>query len=762
MFNVYLFLYVFTIVATVVIGFIVYKNNPKSWVNRSYALITISILFWVVSVFLADVLRIYEYSFFFTKLAIIGPSWIPLFYLLFVNFFLDPTKKFPKYLYILSVPSILLTLFSFTNYNVKSISLETWGTDFKPGILYYFLLTLFIIYIGYATFVLIRHFFKTKGLKKFQIVYVLFGGVVAIIFGIFLNLVFPFLGFGMSSVYGPLSALIFLSSTAYAIIRYRLMDIRVIIRRSAVFAVLVAIITSIYALIAYVLSTIFQDLIGTSSVLLNGIVTAVLVAIGFEPLKKWLSNVTDKFLFKAEYDPQQLLSELGLEVISITDFKSILKTVSNKLLEAFKLDGLSIYLLDKEQNNFYLAFNKGGKHKPLKELGANELLKFYQFFKNKGEQIIIRDEVARAVEVFSEKSLKEVFLNMLKLMDRYNVGSVVILTIKGQPIGFIALGEKKSGDAYSTQDLHVLEIVANQLSVVIENARLYDEQRKFAQVLQKTVDEKTKELQVANKELLRLDKAKSEFISIASHQLRTPLTVIRGYLSMLGEGDFGQVPKSIEPPLDRVSKSANRLILLIEDLLNISRLESGRMEFKFEKTDFVEMVRDVVDELKLHAKNKGLKLEYIETEKDLPKLKIDRLKMREVIMNFIDNAIKYTDKGFVKVYLDRPDHKVMFCVEDSGRGMDKDDLSRLFKKFSRAKGASLKHTEGTGLGLFITKKIVEVHGGRVWAESPGPGKGSKFCFELDFKKLDKLKDIKGAGKPMALKKDLIGEMKNNK
>jgi len=237
-------------------------------------------------------------------------------------------------------------------------------------------------------------------------------------------------------------------------------------------------------------------------------------------------------------------------------------------------------------------------------------------------------------------------------------------------------------------------------------------------------------LEQANARLKELDKAKSDFISIASHQLRTPLTAIKGYLSMIKDGDFGPVAIKLRDPIDKVFQSADRLINLVEDLLNISRIESGRMEYNFRKDNLDTMVKSVVDELRPNADKKHLKLEYLPPATAVPKVRMDTDKLRQVVMNFIDNSIKYTDKGFVRVSLAVQVGAVRFTVEDSGMGIDKKDLGQLFQKFTRGRGTSIIHTEGTGLGLYVARKIIEAHGGRAWAESEGAGKGSRFIFEL--------------------------------
>ena len=254
--------------------------------------------------------------------------------------------------------------------------------------------------------------------------------------------------------------------------------------------------------------------------------------------------------------------------------------------------------------------------------------------------------------------------------------------------------------------------------------------------LQKLSDQ----LAIANSKLRQLDKAKSEFISIASHQLRTPLTAIKGFVSLLLEGTYGQVPETQKGALEKVYISNERLVQLVEDLLNISRIESGRMEFDFQEGQIEDLVTEAVNTLDLSAKAKGLYLEWKKPAQLAPKTKIDITKIKEVISNMIDNAIKYTQKGGVTVRMENGaffDHTTMerkhvlrVIVSDTGIGMEKEDIENIFDKFVRGKEISHYHTDGTGLGMFIAKKVTEAHQGKIWAESSGKGKGSRFILEL--------------------------------
>jgi signal transduction histidine kinase len=238
------------------------------------------------------------------------------------------------------------------------------------------------------------------------------------------------------------------------------------------------------------------------------------------------------------------------------------------------------------------------------------------------------------------------------------------------------------------------------------------------------------QLAVANDKLRQLDKAKSEFISIASHQLRTPLTSIKGFSSLLLEGTYGAVPESQRPAVEKIYISNERLIQLVEDMLNISRIEAGRMEFDFQEAAIEDIADEAVKTLELTAKNKNLYLQWEKPAQPLPKLKLDITKIKEVISNMMDNAIKYTQKGGVTVRIEPGDKWVRVVVSDTGIGMDKEEIGMIFEKFQRGKQVSHYHTDGTGLGMYIGKKIVAEHKGHIWAESDGKGKGSRFILEL--------------------------------
>ncbi len=252
--------------------------------------------------------------------------------------------------------------------------------------------------------------------------------------------------------------------------------------------------------------------------------------------------------------------------------------------------------------------------------------------------------------------------------------------------------------------------------------------------LEDRVEQRTKALKKAYQELKVLDEAKTEFISIASHQLRTPLGAMRGYLSMLIQGDFGKLPPKAEEAAQEVYQASLRLLKLSNDLLNVSRIESGKCGLNYEEVDVGQFISSIVEELRVEFDGKKLDLE-IKIGKGVKSAEFDSEKLRQVFLNIMDNALKYTEKGKVTVEAENSSADCLLIkVKDTGAGLDKDDINKLFRSFARGRAGSSLHSAGTGLGLYVAHKFVEQHKGRLWAESLGRDKGSTFFVELPLKK----------------------------
>jgi signal transduction histidine kinase len=281
------------------------------------------------------------------------------------------------------------------------------------------------------------------------------------------------------------------------------------------------------------------------------------------------------------------------------------------------------------------------------------------------------------------------------------------------------------GDILLNSFIFVLVIIFGLLLVGSVNKEVKTRER---------IEKLATDLQKANDRLTELDRQKSEFVSFATHQLRAPLTAMKGYASLILEGDLGVLSKELRDAVSRIFESSKTLASIVDDYLNLTRIELGSMKYAFETIDLKELVEDVIGEIKPNIEKTGLKFSFSADAKGMDfRVTADRDKLKQVIANLIDNSLKYTPSGSMDVTLvyDSTHHKYVFQVKDTGVGISTETMPKLFQKFSRADNANKTNIRGTGLGLYVAKEIVTAHHGTIHAESAGEGKGSTFIVELD-------------------------------
>jgi signal transduction histidine kinase len=246
------------------------------------------------------------------------------------------------------------------------------------------------------------------------------------------------------------------------------------------------------------------------------------------------------------------------------------------------------------------------------------------------------------------------------------------------------------------------------------------------------IESLAKGLEKANARLRELDKQKSEFVSIASHQLRSPLAAIRGYASMILEGSFGKVEAKMSEPLTRIADSAKMMNESVEDFLSVSRIEGGNMKYELADFNLRELAEHITDDLRPEGFRKGLLLLFKTNLTSQGLVHADKGKVQQILHNLINNSLKYTPKGTVTVYVhdDIRAKKITIDIIDTGIGMTEETIHSLFEKFSRAKNANQVNIKGTGLGLFVAREMARAMSGDVTAHSEGEGHGSRFEFTL--------------------------------
>ncbi len=655
-----------------------------------------------------------QQAIFWDRFIYMGVVFIPAF---MYHFSVAWTKtKNQKTLVVISyILGFIFLALSRTQYFVDGIFRYGWGVHSQAKFFHHIFLIGFFFFLWMVLRNFYKHYIRNRNAaNKNQSKYVFIAFFFLIAVGS--TAYFPAYKIGIYP-FSYASGVLFSAILAYAIVAHHLMDIKLVLRRS--FAYLAPLITvlAIYTTIEYMVSIYLPSWVDTANV-----VVLVLSILIFIPLKNFYYRLANKYFFSSLYDSQEVLNDLSDKLRSSLDTKIICDLISKTLIDAFHSKAVGILIFNEKKNQYFVECNHGFDTKEQARFPNDKLLQENFAEQNK---ILIVDEV-RNDPIYKKSK------TTIGLFDILGVEILAPLNIKDKMVGLIAIGEKESGDMYNKEDLSVLKVVGAQTAVALKNSLLYQESQAFGEKLKKEVKLATHDLRIANEHLKQLDRAKTEFISITSHQLRTPLTGIKGYLSMFLEGDFGKLKKDQEKIMLDVFNNSNRLVRLVNIFLNVSRIESGRLKLQKSKFDLSELVDEISRELKLEADKKKLKLEVVKT-KDKLEVTADRDKVADVVLNLIDNAIKYTEKGTVKASIILDKEKARVEVKDSGVGISPEEAKELFNKFVRGKKIAQINTSGTGLGLFIAKKIVELHGGKIWVESKGEGKGSTFMFEIPVK-----------------------------
>ncbi len=315
----------------------------------------------------------------------------------------------------------------------------------------------------------------------------------------------------------------------------------------------------------------------------------------------------------------------------------------------------------------------------------------------------------------------------------------VPLMIGGRSLGSIAALDLGSGRRFSAGDAGILAIVSTQAAVAVENARLYEALAGSARELERRVRERTealvrmfeeserkgRELEQANMKLREVDLLKSEFLANMSHELRTPLNSIIGFSKLILDGLDGEINPEQEHDLDIVYVNAGELLRMIDELLGLAKIEAGRVSLELQPADPADIVREVGMSFRSTAAEKGLELK-LELPPEMEAVVMDRGKIRQILMNLVGNALKFTEAGGVRLAIEQTSDATVFVVSDTGAGLMPDQIEAVFDRFYQV-APSPAEVGGVGLGLAISKRFAEMHGGRIWVESK-PGKGSTFSF----------------------------------
>jgi signal transduction histidine kinase len=321
-----------------------------------------------------------------------------------------------------------------------------------------------------------------------------------------------------------------------------------------------------------------------------------------------------------------------------------------------------------------------------------------------------------------------------RLLRSYRIDFVMPLIRGEEIIGFIFLGPRTSG-MYSSYDIGMVFDIKQELAIAVQNTAALEAVKELNAHLQQRIESATDELRSSNAQLRGLDTAKDEFVSMASHQLRTPLTSVKGYISMVLEGDAGKITKMQKQLLSEAFTSSERMVHLINDFLNVSRVQTGKFMIDRHMVDLARVVKQEVKSLQTTAESRDLRLKAELPPKPVM-MNVDEGKIRQVLMNFIDNALFYSRPDTeIRVVLRVFPNEIRLEVIDHGIGVPARQQANLFTKFFRADNARMQRPDGTGVGLYLAKMVIDGHDGRLIFSSK-EGQGSTFGFRLPLEKSD--------------------------
>ncbi|PJA11877.1 hypothetical protein COX64_05245 [Candidatus Dojkabacteria bacterium CG_4_10_14_0_2_um_filter_Dojkabacteria_WS6_41_15] len=642
-----------------------------------YFLITIVTVLWILPLTLLEFATTDASRLLWAKSAFIGPSFLPLALYGFISNFPSNSKNYQKSFFrVLAIAGAFFLYISlFGKHFITGVTADSANNlVFSYGYQYAIYFTYLAGSIVYLLGSMYKRYKQSEGLDQLRLRYLLTGFGLSAAGALLTNMVLPMLGLDVFSMFGPVSTIFLFYFTTQAIIYHRLFDIGTFVAN----LVEVISLAIFYYLVIFVIRTFEIKILGLSFYdplnIFIDLVFSFAVALNIKAILKAVAVFVGSILVSEKIDFEDIsleLDQLRTKNLSLADYLQQVATVLNT-----KIPKLRAFLTQDSSMNeqlHSLHFSVGLLYL-LQEINPGK--KQHIFLKSKGYGLLIRISPQIALILY----------------------------------------EKNGQFAYTRQEIDAISYLSQKLKISLAERTLLEQTNSFNSILQRKVAHQTIKLTRANRKLKELDKAKSDFISMASHQLRTPISVIKGYLSMILNGDLGKVSSSIIPSLERVLKNTDQLNNIVEDILNASRIEQSRLIINCTVGDLAELTRVAVAELTQKATDKKLNLETSIPKKKVS-LSFDQTKIYEAIINLIDNAITYTTKGSITVSLTEKSDHVTISVKDSGIGIPQNKKDQIFKRFSRLDNAKLVRPDGTGIGLYIAKKIVDAHSGKIWFES---------------------------------------------
>ena len=691
----YLFL-AFVFLLNVGLGLIVYlKKYPHQRVNIAFSIFSWASAGWILSVLMFFLVENSTWRLFWARMSFVGPSIIPAAFIYFSIVFPGEKRTVePRNVLFLITLSSIFVILSISGLIVRSLQSDHLTLNY--GMAHRFFSIYFMILMCGGIFFLIQSYRKSIGLERIQIKYC-FGGIfLTFIPSITLNLILPSLGVSRYNRLGPSSTLIMVSFLTYAILKHRLMDANIVLKKGTTYVLLMLLLFVPSFLLILLGQKVFFHKI---SYLFSAAIIALLflVTLFFYRIKPQTEKMVEQFLFKNRYDYRETLGNFSKAMVSILDLQSLSRRIFETITQTMGVEKGSLFLWNEEKASYSLFESKNiSMTASTPHIPKDDPLPHYL---QKMGEIIIREELAKGPNI---QPLKDI-VNKMSLLE----AEVTIPFIsKGQLVGMINLGYKFTKDIYSHEDIELLSTLANQTAIAIENARLYEDLKRSKSYIR------------------RADRLASLGTLTAglAHEIRNPLVAIKTLTQLLPERlddeEFrSQFLKIASGEVDRISS-------LVNELLDFARPSDPKWELEDINTILDGMILLISTETK-----KKLITIIKNYASNLPPAQIDREQIKQVILNILLNAIDATsENGKITVKTRsfiKPGGEPYVQIEftDTGCGIPGEHLEDIFNPFFTTKAT------GSGLGLSISNQIVQDHKGYIDVESQLE-KGSSFFINL--------------------------------
>jgi signal transduction histidine kinase len=698
------FLPLFALILNVSLAGITLFRNPGSRLNRLFTYFVGGMAVWNFGVFMLRRSPDETTAFFWEIVIHTGVIALPAFYYHFVLIFLESTTRHRRSLF---VAYALALLFSIINLSasplfMRGVKSTYWGWAPATGLLYTPFFVYFNFFLIYGLVQLIRVYKDVdSSFRRNRATLILLGTLVSLIGGLidFARFILTRFLPAADLVYpmGIPANMVFALMLGTSIVRYRLFDVNVLVKKGAIYLLVWGALTSM--LVAAESYADWDHVNPLWVIVPLGFVMTMLVSPVGQRLEEWIERV----MFSRRRGCYETLLDLSKRMGSILDFGRLMETLVHGLVRGVPLTHCVLMIYDAQRSAFvaYREDANVGERSAAQPIRIDS--RIVQWLNQTG-RILVKEEAKLNPELAAYFEIAE------SELDAIRATLIVPLKIEGKLTGILLVGEKLSGDIFDDQELEVLAVLSNQVAISLENARLYEE------------------LSESNAQLMEASRLKSQFLASMSHELRTPLNSIIGFSKVLLNRFDGELTERQETYIRSVHNSGAHLLQLINGILDFSRIEAGKLEMMSEELDLHELIDECIESSTPLARGKQMKIEK-NVPLELPPLSGDRTKVKQILLNLLSNAIKFTGQGRVLVSVVPEPDTIRVSVADTGIGIREDDLARLFEPFQQLDNPVVRSAGGTGLGLAISKKFVELHGGRIWAESR-ENQGSTFHFTL--------------------------------